>query len=80
LSIKNVNLAAIFKEDLHLGIVKISFRSKGDFDVNLFARNHFNGGGHKNAAGGRSELSLKATINKFKALVEAHKLNLNEAV
>jgi len=80
LSIKNVNLAAIFKEDLHLGIVKISFRSKGDFDVNVFARNHFNGGGHKNAAGGKSELSLSETIKKFRALVEENKMSLNEAV
>ncbi len=80
LSIKNVNLAAIFKEDLHLGIIKISFRSKGDFDVNVFARNHFNGGGHKNAAGGKSELSLTDTIQKFRTLVEEHKLSLNEAV
>ena len=80
LSIKNVNLAAIFKEDLHLGIVKISFRSKGDFDVNVFARKYFNGGGHKNAAGGKSELSLHETIQKFRTLVVEHKLSLNEAV
>jgi len=80
LSIKNVNLAAIFKEDLHLGIVKISFRSKGDFDVNVFARNHFSGGGHKNAAGGKSDLPLNETIKEFRALVEAHKMSLNEAV
>ncbi len=80
LSIKDVNLAAIFKEDLQQGIVKISFRSKGNFDVNLFARQHFNGGGHKNAAGGRSELSLKDTITKFRTLVKANKTQLNEAI
>jgi len=80
LSIKNVNLAAIFKEDLHAGIVKISFRSKGNFDVNVFARNYFNGGGHKNAAGGKSELPLKETIQKFETLVAEHKLSLNEAI
>jgi phosphoesterase RecJ-like protein len=71
LSIKNVNLAAIFKEDLQQGIVKISLRSKGDLDVNLIAREHFSGGGHKNAAGGKSELSLKDTIIKFESLVKA---------
>jgi phosphoesterase RecJ-like protein len=32
--------------------IKISFRSQGSFDVNKFAKTHFNGGGHKNAAGG----------------------------
>ena len=29
----------------------MSFRSKGNFDVRQFAREHFNGGGHVNAAG-----------------------------
>lgn len=80
LSIKNVNLAAIFKEDVQQGIVKISLRSKGDVDVNLFAREHFNGGGHKNAAGGRSDLTLKDTITKFEILVKANKKQLNEAI
>jgi bifunctional oligoribonuclease and PAP phosphatase NrnA len=37
--------------------------------VNQFARNHFNGGGHINAAGGKSYLSLKDTISKFKELI-----------
>ncbi len=50
-------------------MVKISFRSKGDFDVNLFARKHFSGGGHKNAAGGKSDLSLNETIKKFLAII-----------
>ncbi len=48
---------------------KWSFRSKGDFDVNLFARKHFEGGGHKNAAGGRSSESLEATVKKFKEVI-----------
>jgi phosphoesterase RecJ-like protein len=43
------------------GFVKMSFRSKGDFSVNEFAREHFSGGGHNNAAGGKSELSLLET-------------------
>ena len=50
-------------------IIKISFRSQGDFDVNQFARDHFNGGGHINAAGGKSELSMEETIQKFENLV-----------
>lgn len=65
LSLKNVVFAAIFIEHKKEGIVKISFRSKGNFDVNTFARIHFNGGGHINASGGRCELSLNNTIDKF---------------
>ncbi len=60
LTIKNVNISAIFieKEDY----IKISFRSRGKFDVNLLARNHFNGGGHKNAAGGRFFGTLQEAV------------------
>ena len=45
------------------GKVKMSFRSKGKYYVNDFAKKHFNGGGHKYAAGGFSELSLHETRN-----------------
>lgn len=63
LSIEGINFSAIFIEAED--IVKISFRSIGDFDVNQFARENFEGGGHKNAAGGKSDLSLQETIEKF---------------
>lgn len=66
LSIKNVELAAIFIEDLYQDYIKISLRSKNDFDVNILAREYFNGGGHKNAAGGRFDQSLKECIDFFK--------------
>jgi phosphoesterase RecJ-like protein len=69
LSIKGVKFAAIFIEHKQEGIIKISLRSKDDFDVNEFARAHFNGGGHINAAGGRSELNLSETIEKFVTLL-----------
>ncbi|MCH8535824.1 MAG: bifunctional oligoribonuclease/PAP phosphatase NrnA [Flavobacteriaceae bacterium] len=65
LSLNNVDFAVIFIENKEEGIIKISFRSKGDFDVNQYARKYFNGGGHKNAAGGRSELNMDETIQKF---------------
>ena len=78
LSIKNVNLAAIFKEDKQAGCIKISFRSKGDFDVNVLARTYFNGGGHKNAAGGKCDLSLEETVQKFRRIVNENKLRLHE--
>lgn len=74
LSIKGIVFSAIFIENKEEKIIKISFRSQGDFDVNEFARNHFNGGGHINAAGGKSEESLSATVAKFVELV--HQLNI----
>ena len=69
LSIKGIHFAAIFIENKEENIIKISFRSQGDFDVNQFARDHFHGGGHKNAAGGKSELTMEETIEKFEDLV-----------
>ena len=45
---------------------KWSFRSKGDFDCNTFARTYFNGGGHFNASGGNTKDSLQETVEKFK--------------
>lgn len=69
LSMSSIKCSAFFREDM--GIVKISFRSKDDFDVNRFARKYFNGGGHVNAAGGISKVSLESTIKKFKkSLIE----------
>ncbi len=69
LTIKGVVFAAIFIEHREENIIKISFRSQGNFDVNQFAREHFNGGGHINAAGGKSYLSLAETIKKFESLI-----------
>ena len=74
LSIKGIVFAAIFIENAEEKIIKISFRSQGDFDVNLFAREHFNGGGHRNAAGGKSEASMEETIQKFENLVTKIKI------
>jgi phosphoesterase RecJ-like protein len=69
LSIKGIVFAAIFIEHRDENIIKISFRSQGTFDVNQFARTHFNGGGHINAAGGKSYLSMKDTVVKFKDIL-----------
>jgi len=49
---------------------KWSFRSKGGFDCNAFARKYFEGGGHFNAAGGRSGDSLTDTVKKFKQVMK----------
>jgi phosphoesterase RecJ-like protein len=54
-------------------IIRMSFRSVGDFSVNDFARKHFDGGGHKNAAGGNSYLPLDETVNKFVSLLPHYK-------
>ena len=62
-------LVEIFIENKEEKIIKISFRSQGNFDVNQFARDHFQGGGHQNAAGGKSEVSMEETIDKFEDLV-----------
>ena len=79
LTIKGIVFTAIFIENKEENIIKISFRSQGDFDVNQFARDHFNGGGHINAAGGKSDLSLQETINKFEELITQN-INLNETI
>jgi len=68
-SINGIKVCAMFNESEE-GYIKISFRSKGKIDVNKFAREHFNGGGHINAAGGKSTLSLQETVNKFNALAK----------
>jgi phosphoesterase RecJ-like protein len=75
LSIKGIRFSAIFIEKDKQ--VKISFRSKGDFGTNNFSENHFNGGGHKNASGGSSNLSLNETILRFKELLPNYKKSLN---
>lgn len=77
LSIKNIIFAAIFIEHKQEGIIKISLRSKGDFSVNEFSRAHFGGGGHTNAAGGKSDLNLNDTIEKFISILPRYKEALN---
>jgi phosphoesterase RecJ-like protein len=69
LTIKGIVFAAIFIEHRDENIIKISFRSQGSFDVNQFARDHFSGGGHINAAGGKSYDSLANTIKKFEQII-----------
>ncbi|HET8887214.1 MAG TPA: bifunctional oligoribonuclease/PAP phosphatase NrnA [Salinimicrobium sp.] len=76
LSLEGIIFAAIFIENESEGIVKISFRSKGDFSVNDFARNHFDGGGHINAAGGKSQLNMQQTLEKFISLLPQYQEEL----
>ena len=79
LSLKGIVFAAIFIEDADQKIVKISFRSKGSFSVNQFSRNHFNGGGHDNAAGGKSDLNMAETVIKFTSLLPKYKQELESS-
>jgi phosphoesterase RecJ-like protein len=76
LSIEGIKMAAIVidREEER----KWSFRSKGNFDVNIFARSHFDGGGHANAAGGNSKKSLDETLNDFKTIIETYKSQLTQ--
>ncbi len=76
LSISGIRLAVLMydrKEE-----IKLSFRSIGNFSVNEFARKHFEGGGHKNASGGSSRLSLEQTLKKFLALLPEYQEQLNQ--
>ncbi len=58
------------------GEIRMSFRSKGNFDVCEFAQKHFEGGGHFNAAGGRSDLSIPQTIEKLNTIINENKKQL----
>ncbi|MDQ3290081.1 MAG: bifunctional oligoribonuclease/PAP phosphatase NrnA [Bacteroidota bacterium] len=71
LSIEGVVFAALIID--RTNAVKMSFRSVGDFSVNDFARKHFQGGGHRNAAGGISYDSLTDTVAKFLQILPEYK-------
>lgn len=68
LSIQDTRFTALASEKD--GVVKISFRSKGDLDVNVIARDNFGGGGHKNAAGARSERGLDEVLEVIRSIIE----------
>ncbi|MFP4090191.1 MAG: DHH family phosphoesterase [Cyclobacteriaceae bacterium] len=74
LSIEGITMAAIIID--RSDAVKLSFRSINDFAVNELAAKHFEGGGHKNAAGGISYQSLEETVVKFLDLLPAYKEQL----
>jgi len=76
LSLDGVVLGVLISE--RDGEIKLSMRSKGDFSVNEFAKKHFNGGGHKNAAGGTSDLNFENTVKKFEDIVKIYRDELNE--
>lgn len=76
LSIKGVKMAVLMydrKEE-----IKLSFRSLGNFSVNELARKHFEGGGHRNASGGQSKLSLDETLKKLLRILPEYQQQLNQ--
>lgn len=75
LSISKVNMAILMIETKER--IKFSFRSVGQFSVNEFAKAHFNGGGHKNAAGGSLDCKLSVALDKLLKSISkySHKLN-----
>ena len=70
LSIDGIQISAAIIE--RPDMIKFSFRSIGDLSVNALAREHFNGGGHKNAAGGKLECSLDEAVDKFIAVMKEY--------
>jgi phosphoesterase RecJ-like protein len=75
LSIEGIIFSAFFKEEANR--IKVSFRSQGSFPANEVCEKYFNGGGHLNAAGGESYLSLKETEKLFEQILPEYKDLLN---
>jgi bifunctional oligoribonuclease and PAP phosphatase NrnA len=76
LAINGIRLAAFFME--RDGVIKVSLRSKGDFSVKELSEKYFKGGGHRNASGGSSELSMETTIEKFLSALKQYSGELNK--
>lgn len=74
LMIEGIKIAAFITEQPT--IVKLSLRSKGDISVQEIARNHFNGGGHKNASGGSAYAKLEDVIQRFKKVLPKYSVNV----
>ena len=70
LTIKKMRMSAMFTE--HKDFIRVSLRSRGAVDVNTFAARYFEGGGHHNAAGGKSYVSMAETIARFETAVEEY--------
>lgn len=78
LSVEGVVMAAILIDRGEE--IRMSFRSVGEFSVRELASTHFNGGGHRNAAGGRSRLSLGDTEDWLLSIIPRYQQQLLEAV
>ena len=70
LQIKKMKVSAMFTE--HTDFIRVSLRSRANIDVNIFAQRYFNGGGHKNAAGGKSFMNMEDTIKHFEKSIKEY--------
>lgn len=78
LSIKGIVFSALFTEKEKY--IKASFRSKGDFAVNEVSEKYFNGGGHRNAAGGEYFASLTEALTKFEEILPEFEEKIKQSV
>jgi len=77
LSIDEIRFAVLLTE--RTDRIRLSFRSKGNLSMNVFARKYFNGGGHRNAAGGDSFESMENTISHLKNALEQYKEEIDRS-
>ncbi len=75
LSMEKINQSILLTEKDKM--IRMSFRSKGEFSVNDLVKKHFNGGGHRNAAGGKSFTSIEKTIEEVKKILPLYKNKLD---
>lgn len=68
LAIGEIKMSAFFTEEADY--VKVSLRSKGNLDVNEFSHKYCNGGGHKNASGGKLFMPINAVPEYFESKVK----------
>ena len=71
LAVKGIKLSVLISDRKEN--IKLSLRSLGNFSVNEMARAHFEGGGHRNAAGGQTSLTLEQTVKKFLDILPLYK-------
>ena len=76
LMIDDVKMAVLVTE--RQGVIRFSFRSKGEFSVHELAKEHFNGGGHTNAAGGTLDCSIEQAVDTFLKVLPQYKSLLNK--
>ena len=74
LSINGIRLAALIIE--RTDKVKLSLRSTGDFPANEICKKYFEGGGHRNAAGGAAARPLDVVVKEFKTILTEYKTQL----
>ena len=79
---KDIFFSTLIIDRTHPGakekLIKLSFRSQGGFDVNKLPKKHFNGGGHKSAAGGQTATTLEETVEQFLSILPEYGSELTE--